>query len=126
MEPIVWPKAVLKLAAAITHEENSNPEWNNPGDLTYSFGFVIVGVANSEGVLKFKLKEDGEHALCIQCHLMLTGKSHVYHLDQSLADAGLEYAHGDTHWGPNVAAFLGVPPTTTFRQLAGMTWTEAA
>lgn len=126
MDPVVWPKPVLKLAAAITVAEGSKPEWNNPGDLTYSFGLPIVGVVNSEGVLHFVNKEDGEWVLLHECYLMLTGKSRVYQLDWTLEKTGLKYAHGNKDWAVNVARELGVPTSTTLGQIAEMQWAEAA
>lgn len=123
MDPVVWPQPVLKLAAAITVAEGSPPQWNNPGDLTYGFGFPVLGPMNRDGVLKFRRLEDGEHALRHECWLMLTGKSGVYFLSDSLAIAGMKYSKGDPNWAVNVARELGVPTSTTLGMVSEMKWT---
>jgi hypothetical protein len=99
--------AIDALAAAIAVAEGSNPDWNNPGDLTKSFGFPTVGVANSAGVLKFKTSGDGWRALYAQLQLIVSGGSH-WTLDTTLADFGLGYSGGDSNWAKNVANKLGV------------------
>lgn len=118
MDPITWPPAVLKLAKGISVAEGSNPTWANPGDMTISLGFPNFGPQNADGVLKFENVADGWHVLYHQCWLMLTGKSEVYHLTDTLAQVGLKYSNGDPAWGQNVADYLGVPETTTLAQIA--------
>ena len=61
---------------------------------------------------------DGWSALYQQCWLMLNGKSHIYNLHDTLVTVGVKYSDGDEHWAENVAAFLGVPTSTTLLQLA--------
>lgn len=115
-----WTPTEIRLANAIKRAEGSNPEWNNPGDLTFNaLSFETAGVANSEGVLKFVNAQDGWDALCHQCALMLTGQSHVYNLEMTLEEVGMKYSDGDPNWGKNVASFLGVPITTTLGELNG-------
>jgi hypothetical protein len=116
---MTWANNVLRLALAIKVAEGSNPLWNNPGDMVFADGFPTHGFANSEGVLLFNNAEDGWNALCHQCNLMLTGKSHVYTLDMTIAQVGLKYANGDTNWAKNVALELGVSLGTTLADLAG-------
>jgi len=118
MDPATWPDSVLRLAKAITVAEGSNPEWNNPGDLTYAMGFPTLGTVNSDGVLKFANADDGQHVLCHQCYLMLTGKSAVYKLTDTLEVVGAKYSNGDPNWAKNVAAYLGVSEQATLEQLA--------
>lgn len=114
-----WSAPVTRFAEAIEKAEGSNPAWNNPGDLTVNaLGAPTGGVANSEGVLIFADPQDGWNALCHQCALMLTGRSHVYSLDMTLEQVGAKYSDGNSAWAKNVAFFLGVPETTTLRQLA--------
>jgi hypothetical protein len=113
-----YPDSVLKFAKAISVAEGSKPEWNNPGDLTSHFGFPVTGTANSEGVLIFQNAEDGQEALYRQVSLMLTGKSKVYKLTDTLEQVGLKYAGGDGNWAKNVGAYLGIPLTTTLAEIA--------
>jgi hypothetical protein len=116
-----WPPAVLRLAKAITIAEGSRAAWNNPGDLTYAFGFPTLGTANRDGVLIFQYPQDGEQALCQECSLMLNGRSHVYKLTDTLQQVGVKYANGDPNWSKNVAMSLGVPESTTLQQIADPT-----
>jgi hypothetical protein len=120
MNQVTWPPAVLKFAAAIKVAEGSNPAWNNPGDLTYSMGFPVLGVVNSEGVLHFVNLADGEYVLNHQCYLMLSGRSHIYQLSWSLARTGVKYSGGNANWALNVSRELGVPVATTLAQIAMM------
>lgn len=86
--------------------------------MKYADGLPTNGFGNKEGVLKFVNAADGWTALYHQCNLMLTGKSHVYHLDDTLTKVGLKYSGGNNDWSKNVAFSLKVPVTTTLRQLA--------
>jgi hypothetical protein len=111
---------VIRFAQAIAVAEGSNPDWNNPGDLTGldSGGFPTCGLANSEGVWKFLNKGDGWYALYIKCERMLSGRSKVYPPSMTLEDVGLRYSGGDPHWADNVAAELGCSTTLTLAQIA--------
>jgi hypothetical protein len=104
--------AIGLLADAIAKAEGSNPAWNNPGDLTKSFGYVTTGVANSDGVLIFLRLEDGWQALYKQLEAIISGNSH-YTLSTTLADFGFGYSGGDRNWAVNVADALGVDPSVT-------------
>ena len=117
---MTWPNNVIKIALAIKVAEGSNPEWNNPGDLTGADAgnFPTCGTANAEGVLKFVNAEDGYNALCIKVNRMLAGKSSVYSLSMTLAEVGLKYSGRDPNWARNVAAYLNVPETITVAELA--------
>jgi hypothetical protein len=110
---VIWPYCVSRFSHAITVAEGSDPDWNNPGDMTISLGFRTVGVANAAGVLKFAQWIDGEYVLCHQCYLMLSGKSEIYSLSMTLAQAGLKYSGGDPNWAKNAAAVLDLPVTAT-------------
>ena len=102
---------ILAFAQAIALAEGSDPSWNNPGDLTASFGFPTSGTVNSAGVLKFVNCVDGWSALYQQLSLIISGGSR-YSLDQTIAAFGLGYSGGDPNWAKNVAAALGVPTDT--------------
>lgn len=115
---MIWTAPVLALGKAISIAENSPLEWNNPGSMKYADGFPTCGIGNKEGVLKFVNKEDGWTALYHQVYLMLTGKSHVYHLTDTLAEVGLKYSNGNKDWAKNVAEYLKVPLTTTLQTLS--------
>lgn len=99
------------VANAIAKAEGSNTDWNNPGDLTLSFGFPVAGIANSAGVLKFVNCADGWNALYQQLQLIISGGSR-YSLSTSIADFGAGYSGGDPNWAKNVSAALGVSPDT--------------
>lgn len=115
-----WPENVVRLAVAIKVAEGSNPDWNNPLDLTWAPSqYPSIGVANSEGVLKFADYETGWDAGCHQVELMLTGRSDYYKLTMTLAEVGLIFAHGDPNWSVNVAKELGVSPDITLAEIAG-------
>jgi len=108
------------LAKAISVAEGSNPAWNNPGDLTGedAGSFETNGTANSDGVWRFVNNVDGWLALYIKVNRMLLGRSEVYHLTDTLEIVGEKYSGGDPNWAKNVAAYLGVPESTTLAQLA--------
>lgn len=118
MTATIWSNAVLRLAKAISCAEGSNLNWNNPGDLTYAHGHPTQGVANSEGVLIFVSDADGWEALYHEVDLMLSGRSHIYKLTDTLEQVGAKYSDGDPDWAKNVGEFLGVPTTTTLQQLS--------
>jgi hypothetical protein len=49
---------------------------------------------------------------------MLSGKSHVYKLTDTLAEVGMKYSGGDINWAKNIAAYLDVSITTTLQQIS--------
>lgn len=108
-QPDAPSPAILAVANAIALAEGSPAEWNNPGDLTISFGYPTVGVANSAGVLKFQNITDGWNALYKQLSAIVNGSSR-YSLNDSLATFGIGYSGGDPNWSANVAKALGVDP----------------
>jgi hypothetical protein len=116
LQPPAPSQQIFSLASAIALAEGSNPEWNNPGDLTISFGYPTIGVANSAGVLKFHSCEDGWNALYKQLSAIVNGTSR-YSLDTSLAMFGVGYSGGDQNWAINVARALGVSTETTLGEI---------
>lgn len=107
---------VGNMAAAIAQAEGSNPAWNNPGDLTLSFGFPVSGVMNSAGVLAFQNCNDGWNALYKQLLAIVNGSSR-YSLDDTIATFGQGYSGGDPNWAANVSAALGVSADTPLRNV---------
>jgi hypothetical protein len=105
-QPPAPSQEIFDLASAIAVAEGSDPDWNNPGDLTYAFGYPTLGTANSAGVLKFQNCADGWYALYHQLGLIVSGGS-MYTLDTTLADFGMKYSGGDPNWATNVAKALG-------------------
>lgn len=105
------------LMQAIATAEGSleaHPGWNNPGDLTKSFGFANSGPQNADGVLAFDSIKDGWGALRAQLDLIASGGSHVYSTGDSILEMGHKWAgvSQGTAWASNVAAVLGVDPAT--------------
>jgi len=49
---------------------------------------------------------------------MVTGRSRIYQPSDPLSLVGEKYAEGDSNWGINVAARLGVPPTASVGDVA--------
>jgi hypothetical protein len=110
-QPPAPSPAIFAVAKAIAAAEGSNPDWNNPGDLTASFGFPTSGTVNDAGVLKFNSSADGWNALYKQLESIVNGSSR-YSLEDTIASFGLGYSGGDTNWAVNVANALGVTPDT--------------
>ncbi len=86
---------IKALAAAIIIAEGSPPSWNNPGDLTRSFGFSNSGPQNSAGVLKFDTYHDGLMALYNQISMILNNTSSVYSTNTTFASLAQSYTGGD-------------------------------
>lgn len=108
--------AIGAFALAIAFAEGSPAAWNNPGDLTKSFGFPNEGPQNKDGVLKFATAADGWNALYAQLQLIASGKSR-YCLCTTLCAFGQGYA-GDCNWANNVASQLpGVSSDTTLGEI---------
>lgn len=108
--------AIGSLANAIALAEGSNPAWNNPGDLTISFGYPTSGAVNSAGVLQFVNPHDGWNALYKQLLAIQNGNSR-YKLTDTLADFGMGYSGGDPNWAVNVASALGIDPSTQLGEI---------
>lgn len=123
---------IKRFAEAIAHEEGffldtrggkpDVPERaNNPGDLTdegdVGNGTIQTAGPNGAKITIYANATDGWNALFRKVRRMLSGASHTYTLDLTIEQVGVKYS-GDPAWGVNVAARLGVPPTTTLAQLA--------
>lgn len=80
---------------------------NNPGNLTDAAGQIR----------NFPTVTDGWNALYDQIRLMFNG-SQRYSSGMSLAEIGNIYANGDPNWAMNVAAYIGVPVSTTLDELS--------
>jgi hypothetical protein len=106
---------LMNAIAAAEGSLEAHPDWNNPGDLTDSFGFSSLGPQNADGVLAFQTLADGWGALRAQIELIARGASHVYTEQMSLLEMGLHWAtaSGGEAWANNVAAYLGVDPEGT-------------
>lgn len=96
------------MVEGITQAENSNPAWNNPGDLTESFGFPTTGTANSAGVLIFATAAGGLSALQAQVTAIANGTSR--YSTGSVSDLAVGYTGGDNAagWAATVAAAMGI------------------
>lgn len=92
---------------------------NNPGGLKKpALDAEDLPTWSDTGLVIFPTKEMGWAALHRQVHMMLTGRSRVYHPSDTLITVGLKYADGDTSWGTNVATNLGVSAAARLRELA--------
>lgn len=111
-QPPAPTQEIFDVAAAIALAEGSNPDWNNPGDLTISFGYPTLGTVNSAGVLKFKNCGDGWQALYRQLGAIVNGNSR-YSLSDTIATFGAGYSGGDANWALNVAKELQTTPDAT-------------
>ena len=119
----VTPDKIDTLARAIAMAEgffSSDPNVvprraHNPGDLTRDFVQPTLGVANAEGVLIFASDDAGWSALKAQVTAMLTGGSHVYSPNMTLAQVAQKYTGGDGSgsWARNAGAVLGISPDET-------------
>jgi hypothetical protein len=92
---------------------------NNPGALKRTpIDDGTLPTWGDTGLLMFPSHEMGWTALRYQVCMMLTGTSRIYELTDTLHYVGEKYADGDVHWGPNVAAHLGVSPHARLADLA--------
>lgn len=109
---MTWPSSAIAFFKAIKRQENTPAEWNNPLSLTAgdAGGYPLAGVANSEGVVKFKFAADGINAGMVKVNRILQGKSKTYPLTMTIMEWGLKYSGGDPNEGKNVALFLGLTP----------------
>jgi len=100
---------------------------NNPGALKRTpIDDGTLPTWADTGLLIFPNHEMGWTALRYQVCMMLTGTSRVYELSDTLHFVGAKYADGDVHWGPNVAAHLGVSPHASLAELAAGAFAPAA
>jgi hypothetical protein len=92
---------------------------NNPGGLKKpALDAEELPTWLDTGLVIFPTKEMGWAALHHQVHMMLTGRSRIYHPSDTLITVGMKYAEGDTSWGTNVATNLGIPADSRLRELA--------
>jgi hypothetical protein len=92
---------------------------NNPGGLKNpALGAETLPTWKDTGLVLFPTAEMGWAALRHQVRLMLTGRSRVYELTDTLLLVGVKYADGDVNWGWNVAGHLGVSPDVSLGDLA--------
>ncbi len=93
---------------------------HNPGDLTdegdVGLGRIQTSGPDGAGITIYATDEDGWAALYRKVRRMLSGASHPYHLDMSIAQVAIKYS-GDPNWGIQVARDLSVSPSTTLRDL---------
>jgi hypothetical protein len=113
-------EAIDRIALAINRQENSPPSWNNPGDLTESFGFSNAGPQNSAGVLKFSSEQDGWNALYAKLLRIQNGESVTYPLSSTIAQLGETWSGGDPAWAVNVSRILGLSPDNSVSDLFGV------
>lgn len=106
--------ALMQAIATAEGSLEAHPDWNNPGDLTRDFGFNSLGPQNSDGVLAFATLNDGWGALRAQLELIASGGSRVYSTSDTILSMGHKWAgiSQGTAWASNVAAALGVDPST--------------
>src|SRR5215469_14863231 len=88
---------------------------HNPGDLCLGDrGLGVLG----EGVTVFPDDSVGWIKLYAECEMMLSGNSHIYSPQLTLAQVGMRYSGGNPDWAKNVAAALGVDGSITLADLA--------
>jgi hypothetical protein len=103
----------VSIAEGFGPPENIATRANNPGNVTGldGAGYQTLGTMNQEGVLHFANLDDGWDALKRKLTHMLTGRSVLYHLYDSLEQIGKVYSGGKPEWAINVARELGLPVT---------------
>lgn len=123
---MISPDLVRRFAKAIAKAEGFGmpgtipTDANNPGDLTDD-GDIGLGFYESEGIgateiTRYATEADGWAALERKVLKMLSGRSEVYHLTDTIFQVGMKYAKS-ANWGVNVAADLGVSPQTTLAEI---------
>jgi hypothetical protein len=122
--PDAFPESfnLVRLAQAISRAEGYGIAGaiptlaNNPGNL------VIPGwtgaTLGAERISVFESAEIGWQRLYKQIELIISGRSRVYTLDDTIYSMGGRWApHDPLTWANNVAAALGVAPEMTLRAL---------
>lgn len=117
-EGFVDTSKIDNLASAIAFAEGfyaaySRPARNNnPGDLTYAFGYPTMGQDGPFPI--FATVDDGWLALKKQVSEMLDDTSKNFKSTMTIAQIGIVYAGGDPggNWARNVAQYLGVTTDT--------------
>jgi hypothetical protein len=102
------------------HDGHSLPyALNNPGALKKpALGAGALPTWKDTGLVSFPTMAMGWAALRHQVRAMLTGASRIYEPSDTLSAVGAKYADGDSNWGRNVAAMLGVPPDSALANVA--------
>lgn len=111
-----------RLAEAIATQEGffvagSRAQRNrNPGNLTQSFGFAVVG---ADGMFPiFASAAEGWAALRTQVGMMLDGTSRIYGPEMSITEVARRYTTSQQEeWAANVASYLGVPVGTSISEV---------
>jgi hypothetical protein len=110
-QPIVPPygtpaQSIIALASAITTAENSDPKYNNPGDLKPP---SWPGATFGAGIAVFGSPQEGLARLYHQLNLIRGGLSRVYTLDDTIATMAQKWTGGNNagYWAQSVAQFTG-------------------
>ena len=117
-----YPPCVLQFARAVAHAEGFGvpdaipTKANNPGDLTFGFGYPLNGTMGRDQICVFQSLDDGWQALWHEVGLAFAGRSHIYKTTDTIEEFGMKYSNYP-NWGVNVAAYLGVAKETTLAQL---------
>lgn len=108
---------VNRIAQAIAIAEGFNVSGsraarnNNPGNLTYAFGFPVSGYDGMFPI--FQTLDDGWAALHTQIQMMLDGTSALYRPDMTILEVARIYTTTEQEfWAANVAGALGVNVNT--------------
>lgn len=106
-----YSQSIKDFAAAITEAENSDPAYNNPGDLKPP-GWT--GPTFGAGIARFSSPTEGIQRLYYQLSLIALGESHVYTLDDTIMSMAIKWTGNDNSggWAQTVAANLGDGVTT--------------
>jgi hypothetical protein len=128
-DPSTWPTGdrIWDIAQAIAHAEGANVEGsnpdvlNNPGDISDGASTYGAEFHSGSNVTHFPDKKTGWQWLYNKLQNIDQGGSHVYSRDMSWEEIAHDPATGATrwagdwqNWSRNVAAALGVDPTSTF------------
>lgn len=131
--PSTWPTGdpIWDVCRAVAHAEgydvqgSAPAKLNNPGDLSPGdeHGFATAGAAEFHGgsyVIHFATPTDGWSALYAKFSNIAADISTVYQPDWTWEQIGAKYA-SDPNWPNNVAAALGVDPSSTLADYVGQT-----
>ena len=117
-------------AVALAEGYNGGPgvapyDLNNPGDLSPGdeAGQAVAGPPeNHDGsdIIDFATVEAGFIALYVKFFNIVTGNSKVYPKTATWSQVAAKYAGDSTNWLKNVTNYLGVDPSSTPAQYAGL------
>jgi hypothetical protein len=139
-DPTTWPGAssaypngsVWDICTAVALAEGYNGgsgvapyDLNNPGDLSPGDeqGQAVAGPPqNHDGsnIINFATVEGGFIALYIKFFNIASGNSKVYPATLTWTQVGQKYAGDSANWIKNVTNYLGVSPSSTPAQYAGL------